>query len=73
MVVVTAREEGSTADHFGQDAANAPDVNGLCVLLECQHYLWSTVPSSGDAGKGGGMSIAERGSHGLSVPLTIQS
>ena len=48
MVVVPAREERLAREHLGQDASNGPDVDGLCILLEGKHYLWRTVPSSGD-------------------------
>lgn len=36
------------AQHLSKDTANTPYINSLCVFLECQHDLWSTVPACGD-------------------------
>ena len=42
---VLAWEEGLSAQHFCQNAAHAPHVNGFGVLLEGEHNLGRTVPS----------------------------
>jgi hypothetical protein len=48
VVVIAAGEEGSTREHFSEDAADGPDVDGLCVLLEGEHDLGGAVPAGGD-------------------------
>ena len=45
---VFAREQGLAAQHLSKDTADAPDINRLCILLEGEHDLGSTVPSSGN-------------------------
>ena len=41
---VFSGEDGSVAQHLGQDAADRPDVDGLCVPLGVKHDLWRPVP-----------------------------
>lgn len=46
--VVAALEEGARAQQLGQDTADRPDVNGLCVALEAEHDFGRAVPAGGD-------------------------
>ena len=48
MVVVPAGEKGFPREHLGQDAADAPDVDRFCVLLEGEHDLGRAVPPRRD-------------------------
>jgi len=48
VVVVFSGEEGLAAQHFSQNAANGPNVNGLSVLLERQHDFRCAVPAGSD-------------------------
>ncbi|KAG5458717.1 MAG: hypothetical protein BJ554DRAFT_1008, partial [Olpidium bornovanus] len=48
VVVVPPREQGLPAEHLGEDAPDAPDVDRLGVLLERQHDLRCAVPPRGD-------------------------
>lgn len=41
---VTTWEEGFSAKHLREDAANAPHIDRTCVFFECEHNLRSTVP-----------------------------
>ena len=46
VVVVASGEERLAAQHLCEDAADAPDVDGLGVLLEREHDLGRAVPLS---------------------------
>jgi len=48
MVVILAGEKWLATQHLRQDTTNTPNINGLGVLLESQHNLGSTVPTSGN-------------------------
>ena len=42
---ILAWEQRLAAQHLGQNTANRPHVNRLCVLLERKHNLRRTIPS----------------------------
>ena len=46
--MVLAREQRLSLDHFGEDAARAPDVNLDVVFLPGQHDLGGSVVSGGN-------------------------
>lgn len=43
-MVVSTREEGLSGEHFGEDAAYGPDVDGFGVLFEGEHDFRGAVP-----------------------------
>lgn len=45
---VLAGEERLATQHLGENATHGPHINGLGILLECQHDLRRAVPTSGD-------------------------
>ena len=45
--VVLARKYGAIREHFCQNTANRPDINGLGVALGVEHNLWCSVPPGG--------------------------
>jgi hypothetical protein len=47
-LTILSGEQRLAAQHLGQDAPNTPHINGLGVLLEGQHDLGGSVPSSRD-------------------------
>lgn len=42
-LTVFAWEQWPPFQHLGEDAACAPDVNGIVILLPCQHDLWGAI------------------------------
>ena len=36
------------SDHFSEDAADTPDINGSGVVLRAQQQLWLSVPQCDD-------------------------
>ena len=47
-LTVFSGEQGLSAQHLGQYAANTPDIDGFCVLFKCQHDFGRTVPTGCD-------------------------
>lgn len=63
LLTITTRKERLSAEHLGENAAYAPDIDSASIFLECQHDFGGTVPTirlfhkSGNRLNNGAMSV----------------